>query len=196
MGMPFNSIANDYLMVIDENNNIGYFATDRFQEEGKVIIYTFIPNEEILPVESQNKNELIRLAKINSIRDTWKKDLDYQAYIKDVRTNILNEQHKVKRDFFFVINDNIIYYTLDDFKNTAARQAFLKAQDLDKQLKTQEKDLDDLRYKYSKGNAQYRESIQATILYRENHIPGLWEQYNQTILNARNLEIRYLRQQQ
>jgi hypothetical protein len=196
MGMPFNSIGNDYLMVIDENNNMGYFATDRFQEEGKIIIYTFIPNEEILPVESENKKELINRAKITSIRDTWEKETDYSAYIEEVKKNILNEQNKVKRDFFFVINDNIIYYTLDDFKNAAARQAFLKAQDLEKQLKTQEKDLENLRDNYLKGNAQYRKSVQATILYREKHLPELRDQYNKAAMDARNLEIRYLRQQQ
>jgi hypothetical protein len=196
MGMPFNSIANDYLMVIDENNNIAYFATDRFQEEDKVIIYTFIPNEKITPIESENKDELISRSKITSIRDTWKTDVDYAAYIKDVKANILNEQNKVKRDFFFVINDNIIYYTVDDFKNAAAKQVFLKTQELEKQLKTQEKDLDDLRNNYMKGDAQYRKSVQATILYRENHLPELWEEYNKTVMHARNLEIRYLRQQQ
>ncbi|MDR3061293.1 MAG: tetratricopeptide repeat protein, partial [Dysgonamonadaceae bacterium] len=39
MGMPFNSIYNDYMLVVDEFNGVGYFATDRFQEPGKVVIY-------------------------------------------------------------------------------------------------------------------------------------------------------------
>jgi hypothetical protein len=196
MGMPFNSIANDYLMVIDENNNIAYFATDRFQEEDKVIIYTFIPNEKITPIESENKNELISRAKITSIRDSWKTSVGYSAYIQTVKTNILNEQNKVKRDFFFVINDNIVYYSLDDFKNATAKQVFLKTQEQEKQLKAQEKDLEDLRNSYLKGTAQYRKSVQATILYRESHLPELWEEYNKAVMNARNLEIRHLRQQQ
>jgi hypothetical protein len=196
MGMPFNSIDNDYLMVIDENNNMGYFATDRFMEEGKVIIYTFIPNEEIVPIESNNKAELINRAKITSIRDSWKKNINYSSYIEEIIGNIKNEQNKVKRDFFFVINDNIIYYTLDDFKNVAAKQTFLKAQDLEKQLKDQEKELENLRNNYLKGNTQYRKSIQETIIYRENHLPELWEAYNKTVMNCRNLEIRHLRQQQ
>ena len=29
IGMPFNSEANDYLYVIDEDNNLGWFATDQ-----------------------------------------------------------------------------------------------------------------------------------------------------------------------
>ena len=45
VGMPFNSTANDYMMVIDEFNNLGWFATDRNQPEDSVCIYVFIPNE-------------------------------------------------------------------------------------------------------------------------------------------------------
>ena len=44
VGMPFNSPYNDYMYVIDEYNNLGWFASDRFQPEGKVCIYVFIPN--------------------------------------------------------------------------------------------------------------------------------------------------------
>ena len=45
IGMPFNSEANDYMYVIDEIDSIGFFATDRRQPEGKVCIYSFIPNQ-------------------------------------------------------------------------------------------------------------------------------------------------------
>lgn len=39
IGMPFNSPANDYMYVIDELNNLGWFASDRYQPEDKVCIY-------------------------------------------------------------------------------------------------------------------------------------------------------------
>ena len=45
IGLPFNSAANDYLYVIDEYANLGWFASDRNQEEGKVCIYIFVPSE-------------------------------------------------------------------------------------------------------------------------------------------------------
>ena len=38
IGMPFNSPANDYMYVIDELNNLGWFASDRYQPEDKVCI--------------------------------------------------------------------------------------------------------------------------------------------------------------
>ena len=44
VGMPFNSIYNDYMMAVDEMLNIGWFVSDREQIPGKVTIYLFIPN--------------------------------------------------------------------------------------------------------------------------------------------------------
>lgn len=42
IGMPFNSPANDYMYAIDEFNNIGWFASDRYQPDNKVCIYVFV----------------------------------------------------------------------------------------------------------------------------------------------------------
>lgn len=39
VGMPFNSEANDFFYIVDEFDNIGWFATDRRQPEGKVYLY-------------------------------------------------------------------------------------------------------------------------------------------------------------
>lgn len=44
IGMPFNSEANDYMYVVDEYSNLGWFATDRNQTDGKVCIYVFLPS--------------------------------------------------------------------------------------------------------------------------------------------------------
>ena len=43
IGMPFNSTANDYMLVIDEVSDLGWFATDRNQPEGLVCVYVFVP---------------------------------------------------------------------------------------------------------------------------------------------------------
>ena len=45
VGMPFNSPYNDYMYVIDEFNDLGWFASDRYQPEDKVCVYVFVPNE-------------------------------------------------------------------------------------------------------------------------------------------------------
>lgn len=73
VGMPFNSPFNDYMYVVDEFNNLGWFASDRYQPEGKVCIYVFIPNtsKQVYNYESMDQDVLISLSQLRSISDTW-----------------------------------------------------------------------------------------------------------------------------
>jgi hypothetical protein len=190
MGMPFNSIANDYMMAIDEINNIGYFATDRFQAEDKVIVYTFIPNDEIVPLKTEEAQELISRAKIVSIKDSWKPNSNYSAYLEDVRNSIKKEQMKPVRDFSFVINDNTVYYTLNDFKNDAAKQAFLKSKELKESIGNLEEDLDGLRVEFSRSGTNKQQSMRSNILSKEERLQTLLKQYEQFVKNARNFELK------
>lgn len=65
VGMPFNSPYNDYMFAIDEFNNLGWFASDRYQPEGKVCIYVFIPNssKRVYNYEAMDKKKLSDLLK-------------------------------------------------------------------------------------------------------------------------------------
>ena len=69
VGMPFNSPYNDYMYVIDEFNNLGWFASDRYQPEDKVCIYVFIPasSKQVYNYENMDKGKLIKLAQLHSI---------------------------------------------------------------------------------------------------------------------------------
>jgi TolA-binding protein len=192
LGMPFNSIANDYMMAIDEINNTGYFATDRFQPEDQVIIYTFIPNEEIISLKTDNEEKLISRAKIASIQDTWKSNVNYKAYLKQVKNNILKENMKTTKDFSFVINDGIMYHTLNDFKNDAAKQTFIKAQELEKAIDNLQRELDNLRLEYAKSNSNKKRNMRSNILSKEEHLYDLLNQYEQITMNIRNLEIKFI----
>ena len=64
VGMPFNSPYNDYMYVIDEFNDLGWFASDRYQPEGKVCIYVFIPNssKQVYNYEGMDPDKMISLA--------------------------------------------------------------------------------------------------------------------------------------
>jgi hypothetical protein len=196
LGMPFNSVYNDYMMAVDEVNEIGYFATDRFQPEDKVVVYTFIPNNEYTSVESEDEQELISRALITSIKDTWVQGKDYQAYLKTIENNIENERQKVKKDFTFVINDNIIYYALDDFDSDAAKNAYLQSQALWDKITALENQLDSHRQNYAKGDAKKKQSLKEPILANERQLENLYEEYEKAVRNTKNTEIKYLRQKQ
>ncbi len=61
LNAPFNSPFNDYMMVIDEEKGIGWFASDRFQPSDSVCVYTFIPNNQTTMLENESQEYLIKL---------------------------------------------------------------------------------------------------------------------------------------
>jgi hypothetical protein len=195
MGMPFNSIANDYMLAIDEENGVGYFATDRFQEAGRVVIYTFIPNEEVVPLEVSSDRALIRRAKITSIRASWKTGADYRALLEQVRESVGNEAKPV-HDFAFVIDDGRVYHAIGDFRADAAKQTFLQWQETKVLMGQQERELDALRAEYAGANAGKRRGLAADILRRETRLESLYALYEVLEKNVRSFELRVLNDNQ
>ena len=128
MGFPYNSYANDYMLVIDEAANLGWFASDRYQPHGKVCIYTFIPNEsrQTIDYESTDLSELQNLASLQSISAIPLTDEQKHAKAQaKKRLSTVNSQLSTvnsHKDFEFVLNDQRICYTLDDFKTPEAKQ--------------------------------------------------------------------------
>jgi hypothetical protein len=127
MGFPYNSYANDYMLVIDETARIGWFASDRYQPNGKVCIYTFIPNDsrQTIDYETTDINELRAAASLQSLAAIPMTDEQKQARtdafrrIKQLKSTASTTRHK---DFEFVLNDTKTCYTLDDFKTSEAKQ--------------------------------------------------------------------------
>jgi len=193
MSMPFNSIYNDYMLVIDEVNGIGYFASDRFQPEGKVVVYTFIPNDKFIPIDSENEQELRERAKITSIRDSWLPNVNYSSMLEKIKADIEKEHNKIKKDFMFVINDNIVYYTLSDFESDAARNSFLKSKALEENIRTLEEQLNDQRKAYAEGSDAQKQSLRSPILTNEQRLETMYQTYKNILVETRNSEIKYLR---
>jgi hypothetical protein len=127
MGYPYNSYANDYMLVIDEATNLGWFASDRFQPNGKVCIYTFIPNESRQTIDYETTDiEIIRTAaSLRSITSIVLTDEQKQTKadalrrLKQLSSTTSATTHK---DFEFVLNDTKTCYTLNDFTSSEAKQ--------------------------------------------------------------------------
>ncbi len=195
LGMPFNSTFNDYMLAIDELNEIGYFASDRFQPEGKVIIYTFIPNPEKKRVNSENQEVLKKRAKITSIKDTWIGGENYAALLQQKFSQMNHTEKSGKRDFIFVINDNIIYHNLNDFESHAAKSLFSESQQVKNALDNAEKSLEDNRIQYSKATSEGKKKLSQSIRDAEKALENLSIKYDSLQKQARNAEIKQLRQQ-
>ncbi len=195
LGMPFNSIYNDYMLAIDELHGIGYFATDRLQPEGKVVIYTFIPEDEKKKINSQDTTVLKNRALITSIKDTQVPGKDYKSFLKQVYASMSTLKDETQKDFVFVINDNIIYHTLKDFESDAAKTLFMDSQKLKKEFDESEKKLEENRKEYAKSSGNAKEKLKNTILSLEKELEEKQEKYNRLVIDSRNAEIKYLRQQ-
>ena len=155
LGMPFNSPANDYLLVIDEFNNLGWFASDRNQPADSVCLYTFIPNESRRTYEDGTieEEQLMSLARIASIKDTWtdkKKVQAAQQRLASVKEGAaLSEKHG---DFYFVVTDSHICQTLDDFRNASAREKMQWLLESRKEAEKSAAELQNLRDQYAQAS--------------------------------------------
>lgn len=187
LGFPFNSYANDYLMVIDEDLGIGWFASDRYQPSGKVCVYTFIQPKarRTYDYETDDHSTIINAARIRSIKDTWQGNEDA---VRSARQSLVLKQNEVDTandyEFSFIINDNYTYHYLADFKNQDARLKFLQYQKSKEELNSLKSTLDQLRLN-SKGN-----TIRSQIIEIENHFDKLSFDLKQTEKQVRQLELQ------
>ncbi len=187
LNMPFNSIYNDYLLVIDEEKGVGWFASDRFQPEGKVCVYTFIPNQQVKTLESESGDYLASRARISSIKDSWKQGETYTQQIALARKSV--EVKAVKKpDFTFVVNDNSVYHFLKDFRNANAKNTFVQLMNLEKTLSTKKKDLEEKRQKYSTADLDSKRQMTDEILSLEKETESLQLKQKELTIQVRNLE--------
>lgn len=191
VGMPFNSVFNDYMMAIDEMNNVGWFVSDRYQPEGQLIIYLFIPNAEKVVYRGEDQDWARSLAQIRSIKQTWKPDTSYAELIDRIMNMPQEEKTVPKGDFMFIVNDNTIYIRLDDFKNQEARSLYEKAQATRKSQEGVEQTVAELRRRYETEKDK-RESLSKDILSLEEQLKTLYGQTEKYEIQARNAEIQTL----
>ncbi|MDO4950321.1 MAG: tetratricopeptide repeat protein, partial [Bacteroidales bacterium] len=95
IGMPFNSPDNDFMLAIDEYNNIGWFASDRRQPAGKVCIYIYEPNPTKIVYDFDNTDQelLTQVASLSSIGKTWG-DANRVRLLKEQLSEILEGKEK------------------------------------------------------------------------------------------------------
>lgn len=191
VGMPFNSPYNDYMFVIDEYNNLGWFASDRYQPEGKVCIYVFIPNssKRVYNYEAMDPKKAIGLARIHSLRETWT-DQDAVTDAKHRLQAAFNEKPQTKKshEFEFVIDDQNTYYQQSDFKSPQAKNLFGKYLQLEKAFKEQQKKLEEQRSLYSRTKENDKAKLAPAILDLEKQIQQLSVELEKAAIEVRNTE--------
>jgi len=189
LNAPFNSSFNDYMYVVDEEKGVGWFSTDRFQPDGKVCVYTFIPNEKVEIIESNDTQYLTDRSRITSLNSTWRQGVDYSGKIKLARKDIILEK-EAKRDFEFVINDKYTYYTFEDFRDRTASEMYKQVMSKKKELENMDNQLNELRNSYQNNSSN---SLAQEILRLEGQKPKLVEEIKGLEIKVRNQEINNLK---
>lgn len=176
IGMPFNSEANDYMYVIDELSNIGYFVTDRRQPEGKVCIYMFIPptSRRIYNSDAYTDEQLRGFADISRIANTWGKGTERKAALE--RLNAIsktNPAQQTKSAISFIINDHVTYTDISQFQDPESANLFREYLSTQKQLKDYEQLLEKSRNFYAKAKPEDKRVLRTEILDAEKQFVRL-----------------------
>jgi len=198
IGYPYNSPANDYLLAIDDFNQLGWFVSDRNQPADSVCIYIFIPNETRQMYGDEVTSAQLRArARIASIRDTW--DIADKETIATARKRLAALQQGLNGgstmtavpDFIFPIDDQRTYTRITDFKSPVAREKMKQWVQLDKNVTTDATMLQRLRDNYTNAKSGERQQMATTILQlEETHYPQLQE-LQQLAKEIRNIEINH-----
>ena len=170
IGMPFNSIDNDYFFIVDEYDGIGWFATDRNQPEGKVCIYSFIYNDvrENYVVDEYTPEQLRQLSEIHSISQTWTSNqarLDALEQLTAVYKRKFTQ--KKNNDFEFVINDELTYTTLTDFRSSEAAEMYVNLNELLRKKNKLDSSIERARVAYPTARQAHREQYKQQLLAAE-----------------------------
>ena len=188
IGMPFNSIDNDYFFIVDEYDGIGWFATDRNQPEGKVCIYSFIYNNvrENYVVDEYTPEQLRQLSEIHSISQTWTSNQARLSALEQL-TAVYKRKftQKKKNDFEFVINDELTYTTLTDFRSVEAAEMYVNLNELLRKKNKLDSSIEHARIAYPTARQPQREQYKQQLLAAEKQS----EKYETDIKNL-SKEIR------
>ncbi len=195
LGMPFNSEANDYFCVIDEVNNLGWFATDRRQPEDTVCVYVFVPDNsrKVYNYELGDTAAIHRAARLISIHEsqtdpelirTARQKLTLLAYS-------LNEE-KEQGSFLFVIDDLTDYHELSNFRNPEAHDLFIKWTRLKEKYAEESARLEEQRNAYQEASKAEKEQMTPSLLKLESEVMTMEREIRDTEIKVRNTEIRFL----
>jgi tetratricopeptide (TPR) repeat protein len=186
VGFPFNSPANDYMMAIDEQRKLGWFATDRNQPAGKVVIYTFVPNASKTIVRSEDNDYLRSAAQLKTYRRAASKQ-SVNEVVTPSYLPMIEEQIK------FIVNDTLVYSHVNQFKCVEAVKLWPEMHRLTTELNNANAELGNLRIKYAEQETEAaRKELAPAILALEKKNVELEKQLENKTKQLRNEELKTL----
>ena len=186
IGFPYNSSANDYLMVLDELHQIGYFATDRFSKSGSVRVYSFV-----IPEQKQywRNLSLDSLAAYAQLRYSLSAK---QAPDSFVKTEVIED--KIQDEIFFILNDSTVYTSLHDFRSHIARKQYQEWEIKKSQTIKDRGTLHNLRVEYGNADNEKKKKLTPLILQLENQCSQSIKEMESLLRTVRITELQVFQQ--
>ena len=184
--MPFNSPFNDYLLVIDELAQVGWFVTDRYQPKDQVVVYEFAPNNKKVILDITDKDSAIARASL--------KEIHWTENPKMKLVNLYgNKQIEPADSIYFIVNDHLIYHSLKEFKSDEARKLYEESVNKRTRMKTLYVLLDGKRRElFLTDDDQDKAIISADIVALEEEINEFQRLHQDYMLQSRRAEIMEL----
>ena len=169
VGMPYNSPADDYMMVIDEAAGLGWWATNRNAAEGEVTIYIFAPSEMRVnyPADTEGLADIAMMRTVEFPADRGER----LAVLRD-----LMPARAETDEFRFALPDGSVATCLTDFNNAEARDMMEDYLAAEKDLKSAMTILAHKRLLYGRGQRDLADDIlaaEADIDRRRNELKSL-----------------------
>ena len=169
LGFPYNSPANEYMYIVDENQGVGYLATDRFAPQGYVHIYSLAIPEQKQYCRGMAPDSLAAYAQLRAF---------YKAERLDHAPSEPSElsEPSVSHDaIYFVINDSVIYTSVDDFLSQEAKHLFIEWEQLQERVTKEQTQLEGLRMQYMQADEPIQGKLTPQILQLEGDLVRLQE---------------------
>ena len=159
VGMPYNSTGNDLLFVIDEENNLGWWATDRFAAPDSVSIFVFVPNSVRVNIAGDDEN-LSSRAKISDIKLTQSKDFDVKGALKRIPVPDKEDKNSGSSSSFALsLGDGRVITSASQLRNREAASLMSDVLRAKRVLSDNIERLESMRRSFAEGDTSLREDI-------------------------------------
>ena len=183
LGFPYNSTANDYLMVIDEIHQRGYFATDRRSKAGYVHVYTFVPTSAKSYWRNIATDSLVAYAQLR-----YGLQAEEEKIVIPTTTHYAVAVEDVEEEIFFVLNDSVLYTSMSDFQSSNAKKNYQEWHNMQQQMALDDELLGQLRLQYATSDDAVKKELTPQILHLEKKQSQLREQCNEILQSVRKIE--------
>ena len=192
LGLPFNSEADDIMYVVDEQNQLAYFSSNRRQPKDTVCLYTFVPTEtrKVLNSDALSPEKLRSMARLERIADTWGEGPERKQALARMRqvAGKQTAEEEAKGDFLFVVNDKRTYTRFADFRHADNRDRMRELLSMQKQTEVLSESLNKARNYYALAPSSERRQLNVEILSSERQYETLQQDIKRLEKIIRNSE--------